>query len=70
MPQTAAIGIVRDRQLLAEKRFAPERFRLPCEEGTLSVGEANAFAAQFIFQQAILRLKKFNDNELITMNPA
>ena len=53
-----------------QQSLAPDCLCLTREERTFGIGEANAFTAQLLFQEAILGLEEFNDNELMAVNPA
>lgn len=45
------------------------RQRLPCQEGPLGVGEADAPPSEPVLQQAVLGLKDCDDDQLMAMNP-
>jgi hypothetical protein len=44
--------------------------RLPRQEGALGVGEVDTPSSEPVLEQPILSLKEFNDDQLMTMDPA
>ena len=53
-----------------EQSFAPYRLGLARQKSTLSVGEPDSLSSQPFFEQAVLGLEKFDDDQLMSMNPA
>ena len=45
-------------------------FSLPRQEGALGVGEADAPSPESVLEQSVLGLQEFDDDQLMTMNPA
>jgi hypothetical protein len=48
MPPQQCIG--RNNRIQLQKRFAPDHLRFASEKRSLSIGEPNAFAFQFLLQ--------------------
>ncbi len=53
-----------------QQGLASDCLRFPREQHSFCVGEPNALAAQPIFEQSILGLKEFDDDQLLAVNPA
>jgi hypothetical protein len=53
-----------------EQGFAPYRLGLARQKNTLSVGQPDSLSSQPLFEQAILGLKKIDDDQLMPMYPA
>ena len=62
--------IRRDDGVELEQSLSPDSLGLARQESPLSVGEANAPSAQPVLEQSVLGLKEFDDDQLMTMNPA
>ena len=67
MPAQQSIG--RNDRLQFQQSLASHCLRFPREQRSLSVGEPDTLAAQPLFEQAILGLKEFDDDQLVAMNP-
>jgi len=52
------------------KAFSPDRLCLARQQRPLSVAEADSPTTQPIFEQAVLCLKEFDDDQLMAMNSA
>ena len=63
-------GIRRDYSVEFEQGLAPYRLGLARQKSALSVGEPDSLAAQPFFEQAVLGLHKFDDEQLMPMDPA
>ena len=68
MPPHKRIG--RNYSIEFKQGFAPHRLGLTRQKRTLSVGEPDALSSQPLFEEAILSLKKFDDEQLMPMDPA
>ena len=53
----------------SSKAFRPTALSLPCQEGPLGVGEADAPSSESVLEQSVLGLQEFDDDQLMTMNP-
>jgi hypothetical protein len=62
-------GVRRDDAVEFNQGFSAHGFSLPCQEGPLGVGEADAPPSEPILQQSVLGLKEFDDDQLMAMNP-
>src|SRR5437870_10032004 len=52
-----------------EQGLASDCLRFPRQQRSLCIGEPDTLAAQPVFEQSILGLKEFNDDQLVAMNP-
>jgi len=52
-----------------QQRLASHCLRFPREQRSLSVGEPDTLSAQPIFEEPVLGLKEFDDDQLMAMNP-
>jgi hypothetical protein len=68
MPPHERIG--RDDGVQFKQGFASHCLGFARQKSTLSVGEPDSFSLQSLFEQAVLGLEKFDDEQLMAMNPA
>src|SRR5207245_11235669 len=52
-----------------EQGLASDCLRFPRQQRSLCIGEPDTLAAQPVFEQPILGLKEFDDDQLVAMNP-
>jgi hypothetical protein len=62
--------IRRDDGVELEQGLSAHGFSLPRQESTLGVGKSDAPSSEPIFEQPVLSLNEFDDDQLMTMNPA
>ena len=65
-----ATGIWRDDGVEFEQGLSTHSFGLPRQEGALGVSEADAPSPEPVLEQPVVGLKEFDDDQLMTMNPA
>jgi len=68
-PMPSQEGIRRDDGVELEQSLSPYRLGLARQKSQLTVGEADTPPAQPLFEQSVFSLKKFDDDELMAMNP-
>jgi hypothetical protein len=62
-------SIWRNDRVQFEQRLASHCLGFPRQQRSLCVGEPDPLAAQPVFEQPILGLKEFDDDQLVAMNP-
>ena len=59
-----------DERVQLEQRFASERLGFSRQQRSFGVAKSDALSAQPVFEQLILCLEEFDDDELVTIDPA
>jgi len=63
-------GIRRDDGVELDQRLSSYSLGLARQQSPLSIGKTDAPSAQPVLEQSVLGLKEFDDDQLMTMNPA
>ena len=69
-PMPPQQGVRRDDGVELKQGLSAYSSSLPRQEGTLGVGEADAPSSEPVLEQSVLGLQEFDDDQLMTMNPA
>ena len=62
-------GIRRNNSVELDQSLSSDSFGLACEKNPFCVGKPNTTATQPLFEQSVLSLKEFDDDQLMAMNP-
>jgi hypothetical protein len=63
-------GIRRHDGVELKQALSAHGFRLTRQESALGIGEADAPSSEPVLKQSVLSLKEFDNDQLMTMNPA